>query len=153
MVALGIITLFLTAFVLVLYAYLANNTENDVSFFMSVGIVSMIMNLCTNAGGVFGLSVLYLVIDLLFAGLAFAVNANGTLAFYGSIVPWCKRTFTDKGTIGWQVLSACVFPAGIALFFVKYRENNELAKACGKASALGLVLLALLLWMILGLVL
>ena len=36
MVALGVITLFLTGYVLVYYAYLANHSDRDVSFFMSV---------------------------------------------------------------------------------------------------------------------
>lgn len=153
MLAVGVITLFLTAFVFVFYSYLANHSEHDVSFFLSVSIISMIMNLFTNMGGVYVLSFLYLGIDVLFIALGFAVSVEDSVAFYRSIVPWFKDTFTNGAVIGWQVLSAVLFPAGIALFFVNYRSNNVLAKACGKAAALGLVLVVWLLWMILGIAL
>lgn len=151
MLALGIITLFLTAFMLTFYAHLANHTDHDVSFFMSVGLISVIMNLCTNAGGVLVLSWVYLVIDVLFLALGFAVSVEGSVAFYTSIGPWFKTTFTNAKLIGWQVLSLIVFPAGIALYFIWAKtEKRELALACGKSAAWGILIWAVLLWMILG---
>ena len=153
MVALGVITLFLTGFVLVYYAYIANHTEHDVSFFLSVGIISMVMNLCTNAGGAFGLAWLYLVIAVAFIGVGFAVSVPETVGFYASIGPWFKKTFTNTKLIGWQILSAAVFPTGIALYFAWHKSKPELAKKCGQCGAWGLVLWGVLLWMNLGLVL
>ncbi len=153
MAALGVITLFLTGFVLVYYAYMANHTEHDVSFFLSVGLISMVMNLCTNAGGVFGLAWLYLAIALVFAGVGFAVSVPETVGFYTSIGPWFKKTFTNSKLIGWQILSLVIFPAGIALYFVWFKTKPELAKACGKCGIWGLLLWGVLLWMILGLAL
>lgn len=153
MEVLGVITLFLTGFVFVYYSYLANRGERDVSFFLSVSVISMFMNLCTNQGGVFGLSFLYLAVAVLFIGLGFAVDLDLTLAFYGSIIPWCKRTFTNTALIGWQVLSAVLFPVGIGLYFGNYSKQPALAKECGKCAALGFVLFVILLWTILGLAL
>ena len=153
MVALGVITLFLTGYVLVYYAYLANHSERDVSFFLSVGLISMVMNLCTNAGGVFGLAWLYLIIAVVFAGVGLAVDSVNSVAFYTSIGPWFKNTFTNAKLIGWQILSTIVFPAGIALHFALYGKDRETARACGKCGAWGLLLWGVLLWMILGLVL
>ena len=150
MLALGIITLFLTGFMLIFYAYLSRHTDHDVSFFMSVGIISMFMNLCTNIGGPYGLSVVYLIIAVAFLALGFAVSVQDTLGFYKSIGPWFRTTFTDKQQIGWKILSMAVFPAGIALYFTWYEQKNELAKTCGKCALWGLLLLGLLLWAILG---
>ncbi len=153
MVALGVITLFLTGFMLIFYAYLANHSEHDVSFFMSVGLISMVMNLCTNAGGIFGLAWLYLIIAVLFLGLGFAVDAEYSVAFYRSMGPWFKNTFTNTKLIGWQILSMVVFPVGIALHFVWYGKKDDMAAVCGKCGAWGLLLWGVLLWMILGLAL
>ena len=153
MVALGVITLFLTGYVLVYYAYLANHSDRAVSFFMSVSLISMVMNLCTNAGGVFGLAWLYLIIALVFAGVGFAVDAEQSVAFYRSVGPWLKTTFTNTKLIGWQILSAVLFPVGIALHFVWYGKKNEAALACGKCGAWGLLVCGILLWMILGIAL
>ena len=88
MVALGVITLILLVFALIFYAYLANYSEHDVSFFMSVSLILLVMNLCTNASGSFGLSWLYLVVAVLFLGLGFAVDAHESVEFYKSIGPW-----------------------------------------------------------------
>ena len=153
MLALGIITLILTVFTLIFYAYLDAHTERDVSFFLSVGIISMVMNLCTNAGGVFALSVLYLIIAVAFLALGFAVSTSDTIAFYTSIGPWFKRTFTDTKLIGWKVLSFALFPAGIALYFVHYKNNREFARICGRCGIWGLLVWVILIWTILGLVL
>ncbi len=153
MAALGIIALFVTGFVFVYYSYLSNHGEKDVSFFLSVCIISLFMNLCTNDGGVFGLSVLYLVVDAVFIGVGFLVDLGETLNFYNSIGPWFQRTFTNMKLIGWQVLSAVLFPVGIGLYFGNYKDQPELAKECGKASALGFVLCMMLLWTVLGMVL
>lgn len=153
MVALGIITLILTAFMMVFYGYLSKHTDRDVSFFLSVGIISMVMNLCTNAGGIFVLAWVYLVIALAFIGLGFAVSTQGSIAFYTSIGPWFKAQFSDMKACGFNVLSAVCFPAGIALFFVNYNKNRAFGNACGKAALWGILLWALLLWAILGVVL
>lgn len=151
--ALGLLTLVLTVFTLIFYAYLDQHTERDVSFFLSVGIISLVMNLCTNAGGVFGLSYLYLAISVCFLALGFAVSVPETIGFYTSIVPWCKKTFTNTKMIGWQILSLICFPAGIALFFVHYEKNTDFARVCGRCGIWGLLLWIVLIWAILGLVL
>lgn len=153
MVALGIITLFLTGFAIIYYSYLSNHSERDVSFFLSVSLIAMLMNLCTNAGGVFGLSYVYLVIAVVFIGVGFAVDTTETIGFYTSIGPWFKTTFTNTAHIGWQVLSLIVFPAGIALYFVWYQTKPELARLCGRSALFGILLWILLLWTILGLAL
>ena len=153
MAAVGIITLFLTGFVFVYYSYLANHSERDVSFFLSVAIIFMIMNLCTNQDGVFGLAFLYLVVDVLFIGLGFLVDFEETLLFYQAIGPWFSRTFTNAKLIGWQVLSAVLFPVGIGLYFGFYNKDGVLAKECGKSAALGFVLCMILLWTVLGMAL
>jgi hypothetical protein len=153
MEALGIVTLLLTGFVIVYYAYMASHTDRDVSFFLSVSILSMFMNLCTNTAGFFAIAWLYLGIGVLFIGLGFAVGARETTAFYASIGPRLKSTFTDVKRIGWQTLSLVVFPAGIALYFVHYKKDFAHAKVCGRCALWGLLLWGLLLWTVLGLVL
>ena len=153
MAVLGVITLVLTCFMLVFYAYLDRHTDRDVSFFLSVGIISLIMNLFTNAGAIFGLAWLYLIIALAFLGLGFAVSVPDTIGFYTSIGPWCKATFTDKNTIVWRILSLVIFPVGIALYFAWYNSKPELAKKCGQCGLWGLLLCALIIWAVLGLVL
>ncbi len=153
MVALGVVTLLLTSYMMVFYAYLAKHTDRDVSFFMSVGIISIFMNLCTNAGGNFVIAWAYFVIALAFIALGFAVSKSGSVAFYTSIGPWFKTQFSDLKSAGFNTLSAVVFPAGIALFFANYKKDRAFANACGKASLWGILLWGLLLWAILGLVL
>ena len=153
MVALGIVTLLLTSYMIIFYAYLSRNTDRDVSFFMSVGFISMIMNLCTNASGKFGIAWLYFVVAIAFIALGFAVSTEGSIGFYTSIGPWFKNQFSDMKACGFNVLSAVCFPAGIALYFVNYKKNLTFANACGKAALWGLLLWGLLLWAILGLAL
>lgn len=153
MAALGVITLVLTSFTFVYYAYLANHSERDVSFFMGVSLISLVLNLCTNASHFFGIAFLYLAIAVIFLGVGFAVDTDESVGFYTSIGPWCVKTFTNTAFIGWQVLSFVLFPAGIALYFVWNKSKPELAKACGRAGMFGLVLCGLLLWAILGLAL
>lgn len=155
MVAVGIITLFLTLFTFACYSYIHRHTdEHDVSFFLSVLIISLVMNLCTNAGGTYVLSWVYLGIDVLFLALAFAVDAGLALDFYKSIVPWCANTFTAAKTIGWQILSFFVFPAGLAFYFVWYKgEKEALALECGKMALWGVFFWIILLWTILGIAL
>ena len=150
---LGIVTILLTIFTLIFYAYLDRHSERDVSFFMSVCFISIVMNLFTNASGIFGLCYLYLAIAVVFLALGFAVSVQDTIGFYTSIGPWCKKTFTNKDMIGWQVLSAICFPAGIALYFTWYKSKNVLAKECGKCGIWGLLCWAIILWAILGLIL
>lgn len=154
MLALGIITLFLTAFMLGYYGYINRHDEvADVSFFMSVGLISMVLNLFTNAAGGNVLSWVYLVVDLAFLGLGFAVSTEHSIGFYKSLGPWCVSTFTNKALIGWQLLSFFCFPAGIALYFVWGKEKPELSLECGKMSVWGILFWAILLWTILGIVL
>ncbi len=153
MEAFGIITLILTIFMLIFYAYQDKHGERDVSFFLSVGIISLVMNLFTNAGGIFELCYLYLIIAVGFLALGFAVSVQNTVAFYTSIGPWFKTTFTNTKLIGWQILSMVCFPAGIVLYFVWYKEKFELAKVCGRCALWGLLLWAVLLWAILGIAL
>ena len=153
MVALGIVTLILTSYMMIFYGYLSRNTDRDVSFFMSVGLISMVMNLCTNASGNFGIAWLYFVVALAFIALGFAVSTEGSIGFYTSMGPWFKTQFSDMKTCGMNVLSAVCFPAGIALYFVNYKKNLTFANACGKAALWGVLLWAILLWAILGIVL
>lgn len=153
MVALGVITLLLTAYMMVYYAYISRHTDRDVSFFLSVGIISMIMNLCTNASGNFVLAWLYFIIAIAFIGLGFAVSTSGSIAFYTSIGPWFKAQFSDMKTCGYNALSSIIFPAGIVLYFVNYKKDHAFACRCGKAALWGLLVWGLLLWAILGLVL
>ncbi len=153
MAALGVITLFLTGFMLVYYGYLSRHTEKDVSLFMSVGLISMVMNLCTNSAGTFMIAILYLVVAVAFLGLGFLVSTDGSIAFYTSIGPWFKQTFTDTALIGWKILSFVLAPVGIVLFFVYYNSKPDFAKTCGACGIWGLLVWLLLLWMILGLVL
>ena len=82
MAVLGVVTLVLLVFTLLFYAYLANHSDHDVSFFMSAGLILLVMNLATNAGGAFGLAWLYLSASLLFLGLGFAVDRANAAAFY-----------------------------------------------------------------------
>lgn len=153
MVALGIITLLLTCYMMVYYAYLSRHTDRDVSFFMSVGVISIIMNLCTNAAGKFGLAWLYLGVAILFIALGFAVSTQGSIGFYTSIGPWFKGQFSDLKQCGFNVLSAVCFPAGIVLYFVNHNKNRVFGNACGKAALWGIVLWGLILWAVLGIVL
>ncbi len=150
---LGVFTLPLTVFVLIYYSYLFRHTDHDVSFFLSVSLISLVMNLFTNGGGLYELAFLYLGIAVLFIALGFAVDTQATVAFYTSIGPWFKNTFTNVKLIGWQALSFC-FPAGAALYFAWYKgEKHELAVECGKCALWGLLSIAVLLWAILGIVL
>ncbi len=153
MAAFGIITLFLTAFMMIFYGYLAKHTDHDVSFFFAVGIISIIMNLATNAAGIYVLAWLYLVLALLFIGLGFVVSFHGSLGFYTSIGPWFMSLAKDVKLTGWKALSLIVFPAGGVLYFVWYKSKPELAAVCGKNCLWGILLWAFLLWMILGVVL
>ncbi len=150
---LGVISLFLTAFVAIYYAYLHRHTERDVSFFFAVEFISIIMNFATNAGGVYGLSWLYFIIDVAFIALGWAVSVEASIGFYKSIVPWFKQVFSNTSLIGWQILSLIVFPCGIALHFAWYRTKSELALECGKMAMWGILCWGFLLWMILGLAL
>lgn len=151
---LSIITLPLTIFALIYYAYLFRHTDHDVSFFLSVSLISLIMNLFTNVGGIYVLGFLYLGLAVLFIGLGFAVDARASVNFYTSIGPWFKKTFTNTKLLGWQVLSL-LFPAGAALYFTWYKndEKHELALECGKCALWGLLFIGVLLWAVLGLVL
>lgn len=157
MLAVGIITLFLTAFMLAFYGYMNHHDdEHDVSFFLSVGLISMVMNLATNAagGGALNLGWLYLIIDVIFLGVGFAINADVSVDFYKSLVPWCKKVFGNAGYIGWQLLSLFCFPAGMSLYFVWSKtEKNELALQCGKMSLWGILVWIVLFWTILGIAL
>ncbi len=152
MIALGIVTLLLLVFTLVYYAYLANHSEKDVSFFMSVSLIMLVMNLATNTagGGILGISWLYFAVALIFIGVGFAVDTHESVAFYQSIGPWFKNTFSNMKLFGWQVLSSVLFPAGVILYFVWYNKQGVLARECGKCAMWGLLAWAMLLWMILG---
>lgn len=154
MAALGIITLVLTGFMIVYYCYIANHTEeHDVSFFISVGLISMVMNLFTNASAFFGIAWLYLGVALVFLGVGWLIDLEDSIGFYTSIGPWFESTFTNTALIGWQILSFVIFPAGAVLYFVNYNGNNALAKACGRAAWFGCLCVLLLLWAVLGIVL
>lgn len=149
--AIGIVTLFLTGFMMIYYAYLFEHTDHDVSFFLSVGMISIVMNLFTNmSASAAVLSFVYLVIALAFLGLGFAVSVEGSVAFYTSIGPWFKRTFSDGATLVWKLLSFILSPVGIILFFVFYNSERDKAIICGKAGIWGLLVELLLLWAILG---
>ena len=151
---LSVITVPLTIFVLFYYGYLFRHTDHDVSFFLSVSLISVIMNLFTLSGGVYELGFLYLGLAVLFIGLGFAVDAQESINFYTSIGPWFKKTFTNTKLLGWQILSL-LFPAGAALYFVWYKdsEKHELALECGKCALWGVLLIVVLLWTILGIAL
>lgn len=157
MMAVSIITVFVTIFMMVQYAYLANHTDHDVSFFLSVGLISLVMNLATNAAAFYAIAFLYLAIAVIFICLGFAVDAGGCVAFYSSIGPWFVNTFTATNAeitdLIFKVLSAVLFPVGIGLYFGFYNGKNELAKSCGRAAMFGLLCCLVLLWLILGIVL
>ena len=151
---LSVITLPLTIFVLFYYGYLFRHTDHDVSFFLSVSLISLIMKLFTLSGGVYVLCFLYLGIAALFIGLGFVVDAQESVKFYTSIGPWFKQTFTNTKLLGWQALSL-LFPAGAALYFAWYKKDDkhELALECGKCALWGVLLIVVLLWTILGIAL
>lgn len=155
MLALGIITLFLTAFMLGFYGYIGrHDDEHDISFFMSVGLIFMVMNLGTNAagGGALGLSWLYLVVDIAFLALGFAVSVEHSIGFYKSLFPWCKRVFTGK-FIGWQLLSFICFPAGLVFYFVWSKtDKTERALECGKMALWGALLWIIVIWTIFAII-
>ncbi len=148
----GIITLFLTSFMLAYYGYLFKNTDHDVSFFLSVGIISIVMNLFTNmSADAAVLSVVYLVVALVFLGVGFLIDAHSSVAFYSSIGGWCAKVFDGK-TVLWTLLSFVLSPVGIVLFFVFYNSDHERAILCGKAGAWGLLIELLLVWAIFGII-
>lgn len=148
----GVFTLFLTGFMIAYYGYLFKNTDHDVSFFLGVGLISVVMNLFTNmSASAAVLSIVYLVIAVVFLGVGFAIDLGGTLAFYGSIGGWFTKQFTDKN-LALKLLSFLLSPVGVVLFFVFYRSDRELAVTCGKAGAWGLLIELLLVWAILGVV-
>lgn len=152
MLALGIVTLFLTCFVMIYYAYLSHHTDSDVSFFMSVGIISLVMNLLTNgSAGAVQLAWLYLILAVLFLGVGFAVNLHGTIAFYGSIGPWFAGFFRSP-TLLLEIVSFLLPPVGIVLYFVYSKSDLEKACVCGKRSMWGLLFWFLVIMMILGIV-
>ena len=151
--AIGIVTLFLTSFMVIYYGYLFKNTDHDVSFFFSVGIISIVMNLFTNmSASAAVLSILYLIIALVFLGVGFAIDLHGSIAFYSSIGGWFKKVFCDAATLPWTLLCFILSPVGIVLFFVFYNSDHERALLCGKAGIWGLFIELLLVWMVLGLV-
>ena len=153
MVAVGVIPLILFVYTLIFYSYLANHSDHDVAFFLSVSLILLVMNLGTNAGGTFGLAWLYLIVAALFIGVGFAVDKHASISFYQSIGPWFKSTFTDASTIGYKLLSFIVFPVGIVFYYTMYNSNRERALICGRCGLFGLLLWAVLLWAILGLAL
>ena len=128
MIALGVITLLLTSFMTVYYAYLSRHTDRDVSFFMGIGISSIVMNLCTNTAGIFGLAWLYFAVALAFIGLGFAVSTSGSIAFYTSIGPWLKAQFSD--------MKSCAFNALSAAVFLPMRKSRPLGRSSLGASSL-----------------
>ena len=151
--AIGIVTLFLTSFMVVYYGYLFKNTDHDVSFFLSVGIISIVMNLFTNmSASAAVLSILYLVVAVVFLGVGFAIDLHGSIAFYSSIGGWFKRVFGDTANLVWTLLSFILSPVGIVLFFVFYNSDHERALICGKAGIWGLFIELLLVWMVFGLI-
>lgn len=151
MAAIGIITFFLTCFVMIYFGYLAEHTDHDVSFFLAVGIISIVMNLCTNSGAIWGLAWVYLIVDVAFLAAGFLISRSGSVAFYTSIVPWFKNTFADK-MIGVKLLSFLVPPAGAVLYGINYRKDGEISAVSGKAGIWGLLVWLLMLWFVLGLV-
>ncbi len=151
MVVLGVITLILLVYTLIYYAYLANHSEHDVSFFMSVTLIMLVMNLCTNAGGTYALSWLYLIIAVVFIGVGFAVDKEESIAFYQAIGPWFKNTFSDTATIGFKLLSFILFPVGMICYFTMQGSNVALARTCGRSALFGLLFWAVLAWALVGL--
>ncbi len=151
--AIGIVTLFLTSFMIAYYGYLFKHTDHDVSFFLSVGIISVVMNLFTNmSASAAVLSIVYLIVAVVFLGVGFAISPDGSIAFYTSIGGWFANIFNDAEMIAYKLISFIFSPVGILLFFVFYRSKREIAVVCGKAGAWGLLIELLLVWMILGLV-
>ena len=153
MVALGVITLILLVYALIYYAYLANHSDHDVSFFMSVSLILLIMNLSTNASGSFALSWFYLIVAVLFIGVGFAVDKHQSVRFYQSIGPWFKETFSNTKLLAVKLISFIVFPSGIIAYYMQYKTNKQSALVCGRCAAFGVLFWAVLLWAILGLAL
>lgn len=149
--ALGIVSLVLTVFTVIYYSYLFRNTDHDVSFFISVGLISIVMNLFTNmSADAQVLSVLYLIIAAAFLGVGFAVSVDGSVSFYKSIGPWFANLFSDSAMLVWKLVSFLLSPVGIVLFFVFYNSDRERALVCGKAGAWGLLFELMLVWLIVG---
>ncbi len=153
MAAVGIISLVLTVYALIYYAYLHRHCERDVSFFLSVEIIFLFMNLCTNAGKLYGLAWLYFITAIVFIALGWAVSVKDSIAFYKSIGPWVVNTVTDTAHIGLQLLSFILFPAGMVLYFVWYRTKSDEALFCGRMAMWGLFAWFVIVMAILGLVL
>lgn len=146
----GFLTLLLTGFMLVYYAYLFRNTDHDVSFFISVGIIATIMNLLTNASaGAMVLSVVYLIVSAAFIALGWAVDADGSKAFYCSIVPFFKEQLSGPLAL-WRVLSFVIPPVGIVSYFVFHKSDKDRALACGNCGLWGLIVWLILIWAIVG---
>lgn len=146
----GILTLLLTGFMLIYYAYLFRNTDHDVSFFISIGIIAMIMNLFTNSSaGAMVLSVVYLIVAVAFIALGWAVDVDGSKAFYRSIAPFFKEQLNAPLTF-WKVLSFALPPVGIVSYFVFYKSDRERALACGNCGLWGLVVWVIFIWAIVG---
>ncbi len=151
---LNVLSLLILGFMLVFYGFMARNTENNVSFFLCVGMACFIANLCTISGGAWLAAILFLIVGIAFLALGFAVNRHKTLAFYTSIGPWFKKTFTNTRMIGWQILSMAVPPAGGALYFVWYKneDKHDISLQCGKNALWGLLLWLMLIWLIVGMI-
>ena len=149
MVILGVITLILLIWSLIYYSYLANHSEHDVSFFMGVTLILLVMNLATNAAGTFGLAWVYLIVSVIFLGVGFAVDQHTSAAFYRSIGPWFKKTSTDPA-IGYRLLSLIIPIVGIVCYFALPDNKTALARTCGKSALWGIVWWLFLCWAIIG---
>ncbi len=151
---LNVLSLLVLGFMLIFYGFMANRSENNVSFFLCVGLICFIANLCTISGGAWLAAILFLIIGLGFLGLGFVVNRHKATEFYTSIGPWFKKTFTNKSLIGWQALSMIVPPAGAVLYFVWYKNEakHDVCLECGRNALWGILLWLCLIWLIVGMI-
>ena len=152
MVILGVITLILLIWSLIYYSYLANHSEHDVSFFMSVTLILLVMNLATNAAGTFGLAWVYLIVSVIFLGVGFAIDKHTSVAFYQSIGPWFKKTFTDSAFV-YHIFCFLFCPVALICYFTLQKTNVTLARSCGRSGLFGLLFGIVLVWAVFGLVL
>lgn len=152
MVFLNLLSLLVTAFVVAYFSFFSKKSDHSLSFFLCVSICMFIANLLTASagGGAYYAAIGYLIVDVIFLGLAFAVNAGEAVDCYKEFAVWGKRTFVGNQYLVLQLLSFFIFPAGIVLYFINYKKDNAKALTCGKCALWGIVFWASLIWFICG---
>ena len=149
-ILLSYVGLALTVVVMIYYCYIANHSDRDVSFFLSVLIISVVLNLVTLTIGTYGLGWLYIAVAVVFFGVGFALSPAEAVGSFADFGRWLKHQFSAFKIWGFNVLCFIVFPVGIILYFVKHDKDRAFACQCGKASLWGIICWAILIWAIVG---